>query len=245
MFDSTKQWDRGNEARVLVSLAISLAVHFVMICGVLILPLLFFNAIQQEELLTLLYVPPPLSIQPTPPPIERVAIKTTMGIGSVNENIKYAPESIPKGIVEAPDEPANLFRIERIIPDNDWGEQTRSATKAIETLITAPPKLPELKRPEEPKAVKMGGQVLQSKCIFRFDPVYPELARRARISGTVVLEAVVDEEGNVSELRVLRGHPLLIDAALQAVKQWKYSPTILNGEPVQVLATITVDFRLR
>jgi protein TonB len=76
------------------------------------------------------------------------------------------------------------------------------------------------------------------------NPVYPVIAVKARIMGTVILEAVLDEEGGISTVKVLSGHPFLADAAVQAVKQWKYSPTILNGEPVPVIATITVVFRL-
>jgi protein TonB len=81
--------------------------------------------------------------------------------------------------------------------------------------------------------------------IHRVTPVYPELARRARVSGIVVLEVTVDEEGTVTEVRVLRGHPLLDEAAAAAVRQWRYSPTLLSGEPVPVVATVTVVFNLR
>ena len=71
------------------------------------------------------------------------------------------------------------------------------------------------------------------------------MAKRARVSGVVILQVTVDEEGSVSDVRTLRGHPLLDDAAITAVKQWKYSPTLLNNEPVPVIATVTVIFNLR
>ncbi len=76
-------------------------------------------------------------------------------------------------------------------------------------------------------------------------PEYPEIARRARISGDVVLEATVDEEGNVVRLLVIEGHPMLVEAALRAARQWKYSPTLLNGEPVPIIANVTVSFKLK
>ena len=91
----------------------------------------------------------------------------------------------------------------------------------------------------------MGGNVQESKLIRRVAPVYPELAKRARVQGKVVLVVTVDEEGNVSDIRVSTGHPLLNEAAISAVKQWKYSPTLLNGEPVPVIATVTVIFNLK
>ncbi len=84
----------------------------------------------------------------------------------------------------------------------------------------------------------------ESKILRRIDPVYPELAKRARVEQIVMLEVSVDEEGNVANVRVIRGHPLLDQAAIDAVKQWKYSPTLLNGEPVPVIATVTVIFKL-
>ena len=100
-------------------------------------------------------------------------------------------------------------------------------------------------RPVKREPIRVGGNVQESKLIKKIEPAYPELAKRARVQGVVILQVTVDEEGNVSEIRVLRGHPLLDDEATRAVKQWKYSPTLLNGEPVPVIATVTVIFNLR
>ncbi|HTS61804.1 MAG TPA: energy transducer TonB [Candidatus Acidoferrales bacterium] len=83
-----------------------------------------------------------------------------------------------------------------------------------------------------------------AKPIYKVEPVYPPLARQARISGTVELVGVLGTDGRIHELRVVRGHPLLIDAAMSAVKQWVYAPTILNGQPVEVQAPILVNFIL-
>jgi protein TonB len=76
------------------------------------------------------------------------------------------------------------------------------------------------------------------------EPEYPELAKRTRLQGMVILVVTVDEEGNVTDIRVTRGHPILVEAAKAAVSQWKYSPTLLNGEPIPVTATVTVNFVL-
>jgi protein TonB len=73
-------------------------------------------------------------------------------------------------------------------------------------------------------------------------PVYPPLAKQARIQGVVVLEAIIGKDGAVSEVKVITGHPLLQQAAIDAVSQWKYKPTLLNGEPVEVVTTVTVNF---
>ena len=77
------------------------------------------------------------------------------------------------------------------------------------------------------------------------NPIYPRLAQQARAQGVVVLAAVISKEGTVERLRVISGHPLLNQAALDAVKQWRYRPTMLNGDPVEVETTITVTFTLQ
>ena len=78
--------------------------------------------------------------------------------------------------------------------------------------------------------------------ISQVRPVYPPLAKQARIQGVVVLEAVIGKDGTIQNLRVITGHPLLIKAAQDAVSQWQYKPTMLNGEPVEVVTTVTVNF---
>jgi TonB family protein len=98
--------------------------------------------------------------------------------------------------------------------------------------------------PPQREPIKVGGNIQESKLIHRVEPVYPELAKRARVSGKIVLVITVNEEGFVSDVRVVSGHPLLNDAAITAVRQWHYSPTLLNGAPVPVIATVTVVFAL-
>ena len=93
--------------------------------------------------------------------------------------------------------------------------------------------------------IRIGDNVQESKLIRKVEPVYPEEALRARVQGKVVLAIVVNEEGFVTEAKVVKGHPILNDAAIAAVRQWKYSPTLLNGEPVPVMATVTIIFNMK
>jgi periplasmic protein TonB len=110
-------------------------------------------------------------------------------------------------------------------------------------LPSAPPPKPEpVKEPTKPHRV--GGQVLAASIISRVNPPYPVLAKQARISGSVKLEGIIAKDGTVQQLKVLSGHPLLVTAAIEAVKQWRYRPTHLNGEPVEVIAPIDVNFIL-
>jgi TonB family protein len=91
--------------------------------------------------------------------------------------------------------------------------------------------------------IKVGGNVQESKLIHKVEPIYPELALKARVSGKVVLVITVNEGGFVSDVKVASGHPLLDDAAVAAVRQWQYSPTLLNGQPVPVTASVMVTFQ--
>jgi protein TonB len=100
--------------------------------------------------------------------------------------------------------------------------------------------------PPKPTAsrIKVGGNVTAARLQNKVTPVYPPLARQTRISGTVRLHAIIAKDGTVQQLEVLSGHPLLVQAALDAVRQWRYQPTLLNGEPVEVDTTVDVIFSL-
>ena len=95
-----------------------------------------------------------------------------------------------------------------------------------------------------PKRITIGGNVQSAKLISQPRPQYPAMAKQARISGVVRLAAVIGKEGNVIDLKVISGHPLLVPAALEAVQQWVYQTTLLNGEPVEVMTQIDVNFTL-
>lgn len=105
----------------------------------------------------------------------------------------------------------------------------------------APP-LPEA-RPER-TPVRVGGEIVAPAKVRNVNPDYPDIAKQARVQGIVTLEATLDERGHVSDVRVLRGIPLLDQAAIDAVRQWRYAPTLMNGIPVPVILTVTVNFKL-
>jgi protein TonB len=92
--------------------------------------------------------------------------------------------------------------------------------------------------------VRVGGNIQPPKKIKDVAPVYPSIAQSARISGIVIIEATIGETGKVTAARVIRSIPLLDNAALDAVKQWEFTPTLLNGQPTPVIMTVTVNFTL-
>ena len=121
-----------------------------------------------------------------------------------------------------------------------WG--TGTGTNLVPKL--PPPKVAPAAVRAAPPRVIVGGVVQAAKIVHQVMPVYPPLARQARISGTVRIEAVISRDGIIQSLRVMSGHPWLAPAALDAVRQWVYRPTRLNGEPVEVLTQIEVNFKL-
>ena len=114
----------------------------------------------------------------------------------------------------------------------------------LEGLSTGTPVLPPPSTPAPPAAYRPGGAIREPRKIVDAAPIYPDLARAARVEGLVILEATIDERGMVTDARVLRSVPLLDAAALAALKQWRYTPTLLNGVPVRVLMTVTFRFSL-
>ena len=93
--------------------------------------------------------------------------------------------------------------------------------------------------------VRVSQGVTKGMVVYRVEPTYPPLARQARIQGVVVLTAIIDKNGNIQNLRLVSGHPMLTPAAINAVKQWRYKPFLLNGQPVEVETTVTVTFELQ
>jgi protein TonB len=108
-------------------------------------------------------------------------------------------------------------------------------------LPSAPPPPP----PPPQAPIRVGGAIKQPNKIKNVNPVYPPIAQSARVSGVVIIEATIGPDGHVKDAKVLRSIPLLDQAALDAVKQWQFTPTLLNGVPVPVIMTVTVNFTLQ
>ncbi len=128
-------------------------------------------------------------------------------------------------------------------------------TDSFATPLVGPPRLAAAPPPEPAKApapkpaptsgpVRIGGTVQAAKLIHQVRPLYPALAKQVRIQGSVQLQAVIARDGTIQNLQLVSGHPLLVPAAMEAVRQWRYSPTTLNGETVEVLTQIDVHFKL-
>ncbi len=165
-------------------------------------------------------------------------------------NLLTAPQSIPK-IIDYVDEPT--IPSEGLLPSaarNTLGSLLRDLMNpTAETTAPSDPGPPPPPPPPapivKPEPIRQGGVVQAANLIYKVNPVYPLLARQTRVQGVVVMEAVISREGLIESLRVVTGHPLLNQAALDAVRQWRYRPTMLNGEPVEVITMVTVTFTLQ
>ena len=202
--------------------------------GVLVLvPLIHTEALPQKMLSILLVAPPP----PPPPPTQPARPAGARPIHVIQSGILRPPTFIPTiaEVLRAPDSPPEVI-------DNTPISGAFSDIPGQEIIASANLPAPPAPRPTAPVRIKQGGVVTAASILSQTRPVYPALARQARIQGSVVLHAIIGRDGRVAQLEVMSGHPLLVQAALDAVKQWLYKPTLLNGDAVEVDTTITVSF---
>ena len=129
------------------------------------------------------------------------------------------------------------------IPGGQLGGVIGGIVSSTSSLAAVPKLAPKSVTPVQRVRVSQG--VVKGLLTNRVEPTYPTVARVARIHGEVVLTALIDKDGNIENLQVVSGHPLLAPAAINAVRQWRYKPYLLNGQPVEVETTITVNFELR
>ena len=237
-----------NNGRKPVTVVVSAIVHVVAIIVLVLIPLL------QTQAITIPPIDPSL-LAPRieiPKPVDVFSAKShAQKVTRTDSKILIAPESMPEKIAFV-DEftspsigllPATSRNgLSPLLLDflNAGGEVTPSISPPLPP--PAPPPPPPITKAEP---IRRGGNVQAANLIYQVNPVYPVLARQARVQGVVVMEAVINKSGSIESLHVLTGHPLLNQAALDAVKQWKYRPTMLNGEPVEVITTVTVIFSLR
>jgi protein TonB len=227
------------------TLAVSIVVHALLLTTALVAPLLLFDdALPATEgaVRAFFAAPPELApAPPPPPPPAPAATRTRTPRASVPPPAEsarlVAPVEVPEQL-PAPDESLDLG-VEGGVPGGvEGGVPGGVAGGVIGGLPPAP--LPEPSRP----VVRIGGKVRAPKLVHDVKPEYPPLAVQARVQGIVILEAHVGTDGLVRSLRVLRGIPLLDDAAIAAVKQRRYQPLLLNGVPTEFILTLTMNFQL-
>jgi protein TonB len=234
--------ESGGRLKTKRGLTTSLSFLFeAMLLGVMILiPLLFTDALPKTQLLTLIVAPPPPP-PPPPPAAAPVHIVKQVQTDIINGQLR-TPTKIPKKVEmikedEAP--PPVMAGVVGGVPGGVPGGQMGGVIGGI--ISSTPVAVPKV---AVPTRVRVSQGVTEGMVLRRVQPNYPPLARQARIQGDVILQAEISKEGAIENLRVISGHPMLAPAAIDAVKQWRYKPYFLNGEPVAVETQITVKFSL-
>jgi protein TonB len=251
-----------------MTLPVSIAVHVVVLAAVVVVPLMSWGELPEPDqgAVRAFFVesapaPPPPPPPPAPP---KAAMKPRverpqMKVQTPTEVPKFtAPVEVPPKIE---DPGVDLGGSDLGVAGGEAGGVAGGVVGGVQGGVEGgvvggvlggvpepqalPPPPPPTTQPAAPKGpVRVGGQIREPSKVRNVPPSYPEIAKQARVQGVVVLEAVISPSGEVTNVRVLRGVPLLNDAALQAVRQWRYTPTMLNGQPVSVVMTVTVNFRL-
>jgi periplasmic protein TonB len=220
------------------TVALSMVIQAAFLGILILIPLIYTEALPKTMMATMLTAPPPPPPPPPPPAaVQVVHVKPQAHLMDAGKLMQ--PKVIPHDvkIIKEDAEPDMSAGMSGGVPGGVAGG---SMGGVIGGMGVAPPP----PKPRQTGPLRVGGNVQAARIINRVQPVYPPLARQTRISGTVRLHAIIGKDGTIQQLEVMNGHPLLQQAALDAVRQWRYQPTLLNGDPVEVDTTIDVIFSL-
>ena len=230
----------GARGRSPVSIAISFAGQALIVLCLLLAPLLQPQAM--HYVLQHASLEPPQPLHQKPVPVSHVPVTALAPRRAFEQSTIQAPVRVPQRIAMITDPAPELMATSPStvgavgLPGGLTGGLSEIARPA------PPPPPPPVRA--QPTRVRVSSGIQQAMLISQTKPAYPPLARSARISGSVTLQAIIGKDGTIQNLQLISGHPLLSQAALAAVAQWRYRPTLLGGEPVEVSTQIVVNFVL-
>ncbi|HYR92036.1 MAG TPA: TonB family protein [Terriglobia bacterium] len=260
MFEQLPETNPNRNNKKLRAFVAAVLMQAVLVSAVIVVQMVMPESLGRLRLLETLYMappPPPPAPAPAPagppPKVDRATRKEAVAstpVPTIKEEVPQpvehpviAPTTIPKdiaGMLESP--PSSSGGIPGGVPGGVPGGSVGGIPGGIPGGVIGGAANAPLPPPKEP--VRVGGNVREPRVVKLVEPKYPPVAARARVQGVVILEAVVTEQGNVEKLKLISGPPLLVQAAMEAVQNWKYEPTILNGQPVPVILTAKVNFSL-
>lgn len=248
MFEQSFIEDK-NKTQKASSILISFGSQVVLLGVLVVIPLVYFEALPMAQLSASLVAPPPPP-PPPPPPAPAAPVKVVkVAPRQFNNNQLMAPKTIPKDIAMIKEDEMPPVATGGVqggvpggVPGGVGGGVLGGVLGSIPNAAPPPKEAPKPKAPTAP--IRVGGNVQAAKLVRQPKPAYPQLAKQARIQGTVKFNAVIGKDGTIQNLQLVSGHPLLVPSATEAVKQWVYQPTLLNGEPVEVITQIDVNFTL-
>lgn len=224
---------------------VSVVVHVAVISMPVLLGLFFTDTINIKQFAqTLLVAPPP----PPAPPASAVIVKAAPSRARfITAGKLFAPTIIPKQIAEIKEAPLDADNVAGVpggVPGGVAGGPMGGVLGGVLGGALSAGAKPVAPIAAKAAPVRVGGRVKPPKALFQPAPVYPPLARQARIQGVVQIDAVLDEQGHVAEMKIVSGPPLLYQAAEDALKKWKYEPTYLNDQPIAVQMIVNITFVL-
>jgi protein TonB len=213
------------------TVALSAIVQSIILGILILIPLIYTEALPKGMLNTFLVAPAP----PPPPPPPAAPVKAVRAPRVVQLNKMVAPTVIPKNVAIVKDEAPVIYTNGGV----DGGTGGGILNGIIGSGGSGPPP-----PPKAASRIRVGGNVQAAALVNKVTPQYPPIAKTAHVAGTVILHAIIAKDGSIQELQYMSGPPLLMKSAMDAVKEWRYKPTMLNGEPVEVDTTISVVFSL-
>jgi periplasmic protein TonB len=216
----------------------SFIVQVLIVSMLVLLPFWFTDILPAQQLATFLIAPPP-----PPPPPAAPALKASKVVSEVSNGQLLAPDKIPQKIKEIEEEEAPA-QITGVFGGVVGGVPGGSTGGVIGALISSASHTANIPTVAVPKRIRVSTGVSEGMLLHRVEPVYPVIAQRARIEGTVELRAIISKDGMIEGLQRISGHPLLVTAAMDAVRQWRYRPYMLNAEPLEVETSVVVNFHM-
>lgn len=217
----------------------SLAALTVIVLALIVVPLLRTELLPTRQTLTMLYLQPPSAPGATATSFRAPTPKSTFRPSS-----RSVPAPVHQ-IQEAPSVPVDATTgVVGGVSGGVLGGAPGGVLNQVLNTASSAPVLPKTAEPTPVKRIRLASRVVEANLIHDVPPQYPAEAGRARIEGTVVLMAVIGKDGRVEDVRVESGLPLLAQAAIDAVKQWRYKPYLIDGQPVEVDSRITINFNL-
>ena len=235
MFEDATFHSRGaNPTQTPKWMLLTFSLNLTLVAALIVIPLISPESLPARLVRRALYAPPPaLAVQPLAHTAQPASAQT-----AVLRNPYIVPILTPTTINTDPVPPPQPLGDLNELPDGVAG-----ATAPSTALFHFTP--PPIVRPAAPTSrIPVSGGVIEGLLIHHTTPAYPAIARTVGVSGTVVLAATISKSGTIENLRILSGHPMLTQAAIDAVKTWRYRPYLLNSQPVEVETTINVVFSM-
>ncbi len=234
--------DGTTHSRTPYTLGVSFVIQTFALCALILVPLMYTQVLPNAQLRSFILAP----AAPPAPHITSIGIKPFHAATS-RPLFQVAPPRVfvarimssPSNVTPPPD-----FGVVGSAGDNSGANGVAGVPGSIIGVLPPPAEPPAAKPARQSGPIRIGGGVSESLLIHKVQPTYPPIAKSARVQGTVEFTAIIGRTGQIENLQLVRGHPLLVNAAKAAVLQWRYRPTLLNGQPVEVITDILVNFTL-